>query len=201
MSCSVSGCDKNIYNVSLGLCAGHYRRNLKYGNPMSGGTSHGEPGKYLEQIVIPYSGDDCLVWPFARASNGYAQIHIGNRKRLTHRVVCERRHGKPPTEDHEASHSCGKGHEGCVNPNHLDWKTHLQNIQDKVAHGTDPKGERHGNAKLSEDKIREIFALRGTMKQREIAARFGVNEGAISRILSGKRWGWLDVGAKLEAST
>jgi hypothetical protein len=53
-----------------------------------------------------------------------------------HRLMCQLAHGDPPTPDHIAAHSCGRGHEGCVNPNHLSWKTYSENELDKRVHGT-----------------------------------------------------------------
>src|SRR5258708_1433259 len=73
-----------------------------------------------------YPHDDfCLIWPFARKGGGYAQI--GSDGILLHRLMCEYRNGPAPTSEHYATHSCGRGHEGCINPNHLRWRTPAQN--------------------------------------------------------------------------
>lgn len=50
--------------------------------------------------------------------------------------MCQKAHGDPPSPKHDAAHSCGRGHEGCVNPNHLSWKTKKQNQADRITHGT-----------------------------------------------------------------
>lgn len=55
-----------------------------------------------------------------------------------------------------------------------------------------PKGENHGMSKLSSS---DVLAIRGRVRcgesQRTIALDFGVNQQQISRISTGKRWGWL----------
>jgi hypothetical protein len=52
-----------------------------------------------------------------------------------------------------------------------------------------PRGENHGVSKLTEDRVREIFAMRAAgMKQRDIGDRFGVTQACISLILHRRNW-------------
>lgn len=146
--CSIEGCDKPA--MSRGWCSAHWHRAYRNnGDPLAGrkpGAKAGEPQEYLRDVVLPYNGEDCLTWPFGRSS-GYGKIHLTGGQYLVSRVVCETVNGPPPTARHEAAHSCGKGHEGCVNPRHLSWKTPAENWADKYAHGTDNRGERNGRWK------------------------------------------------------
>jgi len=48
------------------------------------------------------------------------------------------------------------------------------------------------NAKLNEDKVRQIRALAGSMSQREIAKLFSVNQQQISRVITRTQWAWVD---------
>lgn len=73
----------------------------------------------------------------------------------------------------------------------MSWKTRKENMADKITHGTHNRGERQYRAKLTEDKARQILALKGIMKQADIASLMGVRQDQISRIQSGKRWAWL----------
>lgn len=50
------------------------------------------------------------------------------------------------------------------------------------------RGSLNRGAKLTEDKVRAIRGLSGTVRQHEIAKRFGVSGGIISDIISRKRW-------------
>jgi hypothetical protein len=111
---------------------------------------------------------------------------------LVSRRVCEETKGPPPTPAHEAAHSCGKGHLACVTKGHLSWKTHAENQTDKLIHGTDNRGQKHMMVKLTEDDVREIRALRGTMLQREIARQFGISQQSVGDIFRRATWGWLE---------
>lgn len=131
---------------------------------------------------VGHTGDDCLIWPFGRSS-GYGMVKYGDRITYAHRVMCELAHGAPPDPSYEAAHSCGNGHEGCINPRHLDWKTHADNQRDRHEHGTIQKG-RYG--RLTPEQAASIRELRGKMTQREIAEMFGVTRANVGYVQRGK---------------
>lgn len=158
---------------------------------MAVGKRPGWATAFLRETVIPYNGKECLFWPYARNSAGYAQVGSGGKTALLTRIVCEERHGPPPTPEHEAAHSCGKGHDGCISPVHLSWKTHIENMADTLKHGTHNRGERCGTSKLTETEAREIIAMRGVESQRKLAARFGVSQQTVGAIHTGRNWAWL----------
>lgn len=181
--CSVTDCDKP--HDARGFCNAHYTRLCNYGDPLAEKplrAGNGEVLEFFQSTVLPYDGDDCLIWPFTRNRKGYARLWYEGRMTYVSRLVCERVHGPPPTASHQSAHSCGKGHEGCVAPRHLRWATCKENHADKVIHGT------VNRAKLSEDDIREIRRLIGTMSQYDVAERFGVSPPTISAIKRGKTW-------------
>lgn len=135
--------------------------------------------------------DDCVVWPFWRDRKGYGLIEVGGRKFRAHRIACVKAHGQPPTPKHQAAHSCGKGHLGCINWRHLAWKSPAENAADKLVHGTDSRGEKAGTAKLTEADVLEIRRLRGVETQTALARMFGVDRSNIGLIQRRKNWGWL----------
>lgn len=146
---------------------------------------------FLDNVAIPFDGDECLIWPHKRKATGYGEIRVlgvKNKWVMVHRVVCEAVNGPPPSKRHQAAHSCGKGHEGCVSPKHLRWATPQENAADRIAHGTDNRGERNGRAKLTRRQAREILDLKGQMLHREIAEKFGVSDNLVSAIHTGRRW-------------
>jgi len=187
--CLIVDCGKQSHKKSL--CGGHFWRFKKYGDPMAGGTALGSTLRFINEVAIPYRGDGCLTWPFSDNGVGYGTVQQDGKMQLVTRVICESVHGPAPSPEHEAAHSCGKGHEGCCAPDHLHWATHSENELEKIDHGTHRKGERHPLVKLTEDQVRQIRQLKGTMFQREIAELFGVGRIQISRIHSGERWGHL----------
>lgn len=187
--CSIPNCGKR--SKYRGMCERHYRRYLRYGDPLSGKTPAGEPHQFLTTIALRHAGTECLLWPYARSSGGYGQIRIHGRMQPAHRVICELVNGAPPDPDYEAAHSCGQGHNGCVSPLHLSWKTSKQNMADRIGHGTAPRGTRHYKAKLSDQDVLRICSLYGDLDQHQIGKMFGISNLTVSCIIRGRAWGWL----------
>ena len=144
--------------------------------------------RFFYDVVLPYKGDDCLFWPFARSGAGYGQIRMDQKLRYVHRLACAHKHGPSPEGKSLALHICGSGHLGCCNPNHMRWGTQTENMKDRMDHGYCSKGENHPNSKLSETDVLEIMALKGQMSQRAIAARFNIVHATVGLIHAGKRW-------------
>lgn len=180
--------------IARNLCHKHWRRLRLYGDPLTHiRSSQGEAESYLKDVVLNYSGEDCLIWPFDRTDQGYARIKPqDNGTRVVPRIICEHIYGKPPTIEHQAAHSCGKGHEGCVNPKHLRWATPPENIADKKMHGTWLMGEDVPTAKLTENDVRRIRHLGSQMQQKEIAHLYNVSQATIWKILTHRTWRWLE---------
>lgn len=191
--CAIPGCDKRG-PLKRGWCNAHYLRWIRRGDPTAGGPAKTQSGAlpaYLESVVLPFTGDGCLIWPFGRTGSGYAAMRGGDAQKLVHRLVCERVHGPPPTPEHEAAHSCGQGHKGCVAPAHLAWKTGAENQADRLAHGTKIRGADHPLAKLTEDDVRNIRAAFGRETLTSLAARYGVSKQNINAIVRRKTWRWV----------
>lgn len=193
--CSIEGCDKPV--VARGWCDTHYCRWKRHGHPMSRHrVGNGEALAFLHNVVLKHTGDECLRWPFNRVKTRegrfYARIHLDEGEVLVSRYVCEKVHGAPPTPDHQAAHSCGKGHEACVAPGHLSWKTPAENNADKLVHGTHDRGERSANAKLTAAHVVQIKLNPDRLSRKALADRFGVSPANITMIRQGKRWAWLE---------
>jgi hypothetical protein len=102
------------------------------------------------------------------------------------RYICEKLNGSPPTPEHEAAHSCGKGHLGCVNGSHLRWDTHRGNMADMIIHGTVIRGEPSLQSKLTERQISQIKSMQNTHTHTQLAKLFGVTQVTITRIINDK---------------
>lgn len=129
MGCRFNGCGREGL-LSRGLCSSHYtrakREKLLDIYPRTRRAENGAPLKFLTDNV-GYSGADCVLWPFARAQNGYPELRYRGKSTRAHRLMCQMAHGEPPASHYEASHTCDRGHLGCVNPRHLVWETHADN--------------------------------------------------------------------------
>lgn len=188
--CSIDGCGKPV--LARGWCGMHYRRWSRNGDIATRKRpGNGDAQDYFRRHVLTYDGDACLIWPFSRTIYGYGELRVAGRAQRVHRLVCEATHGPAPTSLHEAAHSCGNGRNGCVNPNHLRWRTHSENMKEMVEHGSSPRGERHGNAKLSADDVLQIRSLSKIMGRQEIASMFDICAAHVTDIVARKRWGWL----------
>lgn len=190
--CLVDGCPRS--SVTMNYCNRHYLKFRKYGDATFTKMSQaekGEPERFFREVVMTYDGDDCLTWPFAENGAGYGLLFRYGRNQLVSRLVCEEVNGPPPTPDHETAHNCGKGHLGCVTKSHLRWATHSENQMDRVEHDTHTRGERCPAAKLTEDDVLHIRALRGKMTQVSLARIFQVSPQTIGKIQRKERWRWL----------
>lgn len=97
--------------------------------------------------------------------------------------------GKDPGEGN-VLHTCHHGEEGCITIRHLYLGDHRRNMLDMTEAQRQARGEGNGNAELTEDGVREIRRLYGArvVSQRALARQFGVSQGAIHQIVSGKTW-------------
>ena len=147
-------------------------------------TTPDNPGDSVLMLWIMehrnYDKDWCLIWPFGRARSGYGSYGRDDKALYVHRYMCEYANGAPPSPAHEAAHSCGRGHDGCVNPRHLSWKTSTENQLER----TDSPGRR----KLTPEQALEIRGLKGLEHVHLTAERFGITETNVRHIQAGKIW-------------
>lgn len=125
-------------------------------------TGSKNPDGYL-RFVLKYPGKNIYI----TMAQAVAEVWIGPRPKG--RVVCHK--------------------DGDLNNNNvenLEYKTQKENTHDKFAHGTMLRGEDSGNAKLTEDKVREIIASKEST--RSLAKRMGVTLHPIRMIKKGLAW-------------
>lgn len=153
-------------------------------------NSAGGKGKGITWLRahVDYAGDDCLPWPYSRDDYGYGNLGYRGQTHRASTLMCELVKGPRPAREYEAAHSCGNGRGGCTNPRHLSWKTRKQNTDDMMAHGTAHVQTTRVRRKLTEEKVAEILALKGTKSQHEIAAMFGISNKTVSKIHLGNAW-------------
>jgi|SRR6185295_19632817 len=130
-----------------------------------------------EHLDYPHD-DHCLIWPFGKV-RGYGSFGRNGKSIKAHRYICELKNGPPPTPEHHAAHSCNRGHDACVNPNHLRWKTPSENFKE---------AEPHRKLKLRPEQAREIRDLKGLEHATVTAERFGIAESTVRNIQAGRLW-------------
>lgn len=178
--CSIPDCGNR--HEAKGYCKKHYERFAKGGSPdYRLRAANGEVVVFLNEVAARFGGNECLIWPFHRNPDGYGTITLNGSSKIASRVVCERVNGPPPSDLHDAAHSCGRGHFGCVSPQHLSWKTREENAADREAHGRTARGVRNGQAKLSDEQVMAIRSSVG-ITQDALAKAYGVTQSHISKL-------------------
>ena len=150
--------------------------------------------RFLSKIEID-ENTGCWIWVAAKDGDGYGTIKFQGTQYRAHRLSYEHFVGPIP-EGFVVRHNCPSGdNSSCVNPEHLLAGTHQDNMRDMVAarrhkgKGACP-GERHGNAKLTDNDVEVIRLLHSTkqMKQTELCLAFGISSGMMSKIVNRKYW-------------
>lgn len=142
----------------------------------------------------------CWVWCAGLTKPGrpngkhiYGIAHWRGKTRRAHRVSWEVHRGPIPP-GLCVLHKCDNP--PCINPDHLFLGTQSDNARDMLAKGRGAppppnpllKGEDHPNSIFTEEQIRAMRALRGVVRQRELAEKFGTSQSVISNIQRRKRW-------------
>lgn len=137
--------------------------------------------------------DECWPW-IACTVKGYGKIWVGYDAdgvvimRRSNRVGWMLVHGKDPGRQH-VRHTCDNP--SCCNPAHWELGSHADNMHDMQERGRKKqvRGEKVGGAKLSEERVRQIRAMRADgYKLREIGLAFGVHLSTVAYVCNGKNW-------------
>ena len=137
---------------------------------------------------------DCITWDGPKRKDGYGRVFINGKRFYAHRVAyCEANNlSLLDIEGLVVRHDCDNP--SCVNPKHLLIGTHADNVWDKIERHRDPKGERHGMAKLTEPQVADIrsrdLSARGSTVA--LAREFSVSHTVICNIKSKKIWKWVE---------
>jgi hypothetical protein len=121
----------------------------------------------------------------------HPKISFFGSKVNCHRVSHQCFNKKQVDEGNVVRHMCKE--KRCVNPKHLKEGTQKENMADKLLHGTQPRGSRHHNTKLTEDIVRKIKLSSGVMTPKERARLHGVNVHVIYGIDYGKSWTHVEI--------
>lgn len=149
------------------------------------GLGNGETYRTFNRLLALQT-DECILWPHGRTAQGYGKMTLpGGPPVGVHVQALVQTEGSRPSSNHDAAHDCRNRH--CMNPRHLRWATRSSNSLDRHRDGTCTQ------AKLSVDDVYEVRRLADTrsMKQADIAERFGVSVSTIEYIKARKLWAHL----------
>ena len=103
--------------------------------------------------------DCCWEW-LACKTHGYGRFGYQGKMCQAHRVAYQLAKGIIP-EGMVVRHTCDNP--ACCNPNHLVLGTQQDNINDMDQRERRAKGITHGQSKLTDDQVRQVFLAEGTL--------------------------------------
>jgi len=134
---------------------------------------------FLSKLSI-HGPDACWLWTGAVYNHGYGVFVWRGKLHGANRVAWEIAHGVDVPAGMHVLHSCDVPL--CCNPSHLWIGTHKQNMDDM---------HKKGRAKiglLTPEQVREIRSLFPQMMQKEIASKFKISAGVVSKLALGKTY-------------
>lgn len=139
----------------------------------------------------------CWEWQGACNNTGYGTVAWHGKVYTAHRVAAWLSDlvtdPARPTSSKEKTHVLHKcDNRKCCNPTHFFIGSYSDNQLDAYAkkRKTQPKGENHANAKLTNkqaEEIRRVYGAHG-LTQKQLASKFGVSQRAISLIVRGETY-------------
>lgn len=165
--------------IGRGLCRTHYNAHRKAGTLDQ--FNKVQPAEaFLRRVQ---KSDGCWLWMGSRNAYGYGIFLMpGERAVRAHRYAYELWKGKI-ADGHVVMHICDNP--PCVNPDHLDVGTKLDNNRDAAIKGHTKSGVRHWNVRLTPD---QVAAIRDDPRTHHaVAVQYGIAQSTVSRIKSGKR--------------
>lgn len=160
------------------------------------------PKKMTEQETVDYYlskavpqehifDKPCLYVDVYHDKPGYSEVKrpIDSNSTQLHRMICNVNTKGGIKKGNQARHYiCNTP--WCVEPSHLLEGTRSENMQDKVAAGTDSRGEKSGMAILTESivlEIRQLYASGGWTYEK-LGNKYGVHMYTIALIITRKTW-------------
>lgn len=139
--------------------------------------------------IVSSVDSQCWIWTDHLTKDGYGKFYAGKGKsRYAHRTAWELANGDPGSFC--VLHKCDNP--ACVRTDHLFLGTQTDNMRDMhdKCRGSHATGNRHPNAKLTDDDVRVIriiYSLK-LMNQPMMAKIYNVGLTVIGKCLRGETW-------------
>ena len=136
--------------------------------------------------------DSCWLWKASLNTYGYGCFWWNKKQHQSHRISWLIKYGAG--SDKLLLHSCDNPN--CVNPDHLREGTQADNIKDKMIRNRQAKGEKNGQAKLTEEQVlamKEKYET-GGHSLAGLGREYGISVTAVMYIVTGRNWSHLHKG-------
>lgn len=134
----------------------------------------------------------CIDFAGKKRRGGYGYTQFMGRQILAHRLAYSLNEMIHPDALRGVviRHKCDNP--ACINVEHLEPGTQMQNMDDMTSRGRRARGAWAGGAKLSESDVEQIrTTYRPYSKhanQHTLAQKYGVTQSEISNVINAKRW-------------
>jgi hypothetical protein len=145
--------------------------------------------------------NECWLWTGVRIKGGYGTLSVKGHRFLCHRFSLSLHLKRPIPSELEVRHMCHNT--SCINPDHLEEGTHIQNMNDMVVANRQAtgkrlsdallgkehingRGEKNGRCVLTSNQVREI--RRAVSSIGDIAKQYDVSKPTILRIINRETW-------------
>jgi len=145
--------------------------------------------KSYKRRLVPGDKNSCWNWKYANVE-GYGKIGAKNGWR-TSRLAWYLKFGNIPHKLF-VLHKCDNP--SCCNPDHLFLGTNKQNVEDMIAKGRMPRGEKRAFAKLTEKDVKSIRKeyLKGNSSCLKLGGKYCVSPQLIHDIVKRRKWKHID---------
>lgn len=96
-------------------------------------AKNGAPMEFI-RYAANIESESCVMWPYSREEGRYGIVMFNGRAMSPSRAVLILKTGQDPAGVQAAHGPCNTP--ACINPAHLRWATHAENMSDKVRDGT-----------------------------------------------------------------
>ena len=183
-NCTIDGCTRPY--KGRGMCTTHYQEWFRSVRASSIPT-RAEVSSFWSKVARKDKG--CWIWTAHIGTDGYGTISVGASPVKAHRLSWIIHFGAVEP-GMCVCHTCDN--KICVRPDHLFLGTIQDNTADRDAKGRQCRGERHPDAKLTEEQVRLIRLRyrRGCPVDgvRPLAREFGLCRSSMRAVVSRETW-------------